>query len=309
MPYLITSNTTDVGEGINTTGINSPSAYNNMLSSTINIPANSEIAVESVKITRNGNIQLSSANNQFGIYIGEDLNASNLDLAQGTGFPVNTFIRGNGTDETTNPVDLAERIKYGLYAGLGQHPNFMPVAEDGIKVELKNGSGEFTGFKYSFSQNLTTTTASHIPPVAGQGGWVASEVNNVNAVISASGTNGVIIKKSLNTLVAGECSVIGQKYPLNLAGGVFAVNYISGTNGSAGDDWEVGLTRATVNDAQAIGGTHGQPEFYEHDTDDLTFFDFSVADIGDGKLRCFDSSFNSCQTLFPGEPFNKRQIF
>ena len=140
MVYLITSNTTNLGESLNTTGINDPARYNNMLSQTFDIAPNSEIAVESIKITRNGNIQLSSANNQFAVFIGRDLNACGLDLDLSYSFPNRTWIRGG--NETLNPQDLTSRIKYGLYAGLGQHPNFMPIADDGVKVELKNGSGE-----------------------------------------------------------------------------------------------------------------------------------------------------------------------
>jgi hypothetical protein len=300
MVFLITSNTTKIN-GVNTTGLNDPARYNNMLSQTFNIEPNSEIAVESIKITRNGGVQLSSANNQFNIFLGDDMNACGTDLETSLGFPVPTFIRGG--NETFSPYDLARGIKYGLLAGLGQHPNFVPIDTTFPKVELKNGSGEFTGFKYSFTQNICSTTATPIPAVAGQGGWVASTTEDLNAVISASGTE-VVLKKEDPQELVGDLSVIGQKYPLNLANGSVVFRYNSSANGSAGDFWEVGLTRATLNDAQVsnddglLQTNCNMPFWYNRANNGRSgfanpkrFFDYSVADRGDGKLRIFDASF------------------
>ena len=147
MTYLSTSNTQKTGREVNTTGINDPSSYVNMLSQTFEIEKDSEIAVESLKITRNGNIQLSSANNQFGVYIGHSLNGCGTDLEFDIGFPVNTFIRG--VNDTLSPQSLTNNIKEGLMAGLGQHPNYVLRDSEYPLVELKNGSGEFQGFKYT----------------------------------------------------------------------------------------------------------------------------------------------------------------
>jgi len=308
MVYLITSNTTNLGESLNTTGINDPARYNNMLSQTFDIEPNSEIAVESIKITRNGNIQLSSANNQFAIFIGRDLNACGLSLDESYAFPNRTWIRGD--NETLNTNDLATRIKYGLYAGLGQHPNFIPIDDEGIKVELKNGSGEFQGFKYTFSQNLSGEK-THIPAVAGQGGWVATHQHHKNAIISASGSDGVKITKSGGT-IDGECSIIGQKYPLNLANGSVVFRYNSSLNGcesqiNAGETWEVGLTRATINEYQSNGGKYGMPFWCKDDRvfkDTIDFFDYSVANDGDNKLRVFDMSWFSASNEFRNREIN-----
>jgi len=304
MVYLITSNTTKIDEtGVNSTGINDPSRFNNMLSQTFNIEPNSEIAVESVKITRNGNIQLDSSNNQFAVFIGRDLNACGLDLNESYGFPNRTWIRGG--NETLNTTDLAERIKYGLYAGLGQHPNFTKSPNaSAIEVELKNGSGLFEGFKYTFSQNLSRngagTNVVHIPAVEGQGGWVATDVNDLNVSISASGSKGVNIFKNIgDDELYGTCSVIGQTAPLNLANGSVVFQYESGTSGSAGDIWEVGLTRATLNEGQADGGTYGRPFFTDRAyRSDVRFFDYSVAtgyDTATEKfvIKVFDCSYDS----------------
>tara|TARA_R110000782_G_scaffold67677_1_gene136705 strand:- start:633 stop:818 length:186 start_codon:yes stop_codon:yes gene_type:complete len=60
MVYIVSSNISNLGEGVSTLGINDPARYSNQLSSTFQIEPNSEIAVESVKINRNGNVQLSA---------------------------------------------------------------------------------------------------------------------------------------------------------------------------------------------------------------------------------------------------------
>ena len=71
MPFLITSNTTDISENpVNTTGMNKPNSYVNTLSQTVEIKPNSEIAVDSIKFTRNGNVQVDDSNNLFAVFIG-----------------------------------------------------------------------------------------------------------------------------------------------------------------------------------------------------------------------------------------------
>ena len=291
MTYLITSNTQKTGREVNTTGINDPSSYVNMLSQTFEIEKDSEIAVESLKITRNGNIQLSSANNQFGVYIGHSLNGCQTDLMFDVGFPVNTFIRGG--NETLSPQSLTTNIKEGLMAGLGQHPNYVLRDSEYPKVELKNGSNEFQGFKYTFSQSASTLK-TNIPAVAGQGGWVSTTVEDINATITASATE-VVIKKDGDESLYNDCSVIGQKFPLNMASGSFVVYYNSSLSGSAGDIWAVGLTRATLNACQS-SDVNGCPYYYDNGqikdyntgfANSRRFFDYGVEDKGDGKLRVF----------------------
>ncbi len=314
MTFLITSNTTEVSENpVNTTGMNNPSSFINTLSQTINIEPNSEIAVDSMKITRNGNLQVDNSNNQFAVYIGRDMNADNLKLTRVGGFANRTWIQGQSG--TSNPTDLAERIKYGLANGLGQHPNFVPIDFDnGLKVELKNGSGAFQGFKYSFTQNLSGEKTP-IPAVAGQGGWVSTNTTDINAVVSASGASGVILLKEDPEDIVGDLSVIGQKYPLNLANGSVVFKYNSSGNGSAGDLWEVGLTRGTLNEYQAHGTIgevnttgYGAPYyalrgggFGGNIANTKRFFDYSVASVYDPTagasgtgafvIKVFDFSF------------------
>ena len=69
MSYLITSNTSDLAQAPITTGINKPFSYFNNLNETYKIPIDSEIAVQSLKYNKQGNIEVNRANNQFYLYL------------------------------------------------------------------------------------------------------------------------------------------------------------------------------------------------------------------------------------------------
>ena len=299
MVYLITANTLSTLDNPNTTGVNNPSTYVNTMSQTFEIEKDSEVAVESLKITRNGNVQISSANNKFGIYIGDNLRTeTERGLQDDLGWINGTFIRGGNI--TVSPQDLCQHIKEGMIAGLGQHPNFTSIDTSFPKVELKNGSGAFEGFKYSFQQNLSGATATPIPAVAGQGGWVATDLVNLNAVVSASGSAGAVkLEKKDPQELVGDLSVIGQKYPINQANGSVVFIFNSSANGSAGTDWEVGLTRTTLNACQSdiYAGT---PEIYNGNVPVVDFFDYSVKNVS--------NTLNVFVCGYKGEEFRKIQI-
>mgnify|MGYP003127992260 CR=1 FL=1 len=70
MSYLITSNIPDQFAQPKLTGINKPFSYFNNLQNTHKIPPNSEVAVQSVKINKDGLISVNRSNNKFFLYYG-----------------------------------------------------------------------------------------------------------------------------------------------------------------------------------------------------------------------------------------------
>ena len=74
MSLLITSNTALASEGSNSIGLNTPSSYVNNLNGVLTIPPNSEIAVQSVKINKTGNITIPEGGLNFGFYFGRGFN-------------------------------------------------------------------------------------------------------------------------------------------------------------------------------------------------------------------------------------------
>ena len=70
MSLLITSNTPEsINQGYEQEGINKAYSYQNNLNDTFKVPANSEIAVQSVKINRSGNISINESNSIFSFYL------------------------------------------------------------------------------------------------------------------------------------------------------------------------------------------------------------------------------------------------
>ena len=72
MSLIITSNTSVRKEGgeIDLGGINKPASYVNHLQGTLTIPERSQIAVQSIKINKSGNVTLGKGNNNMGFYFG-----------------------------------------------------------------------------------------------------------------------------------------------------------------------------------------------------------------------------------------------
>tara|TARA_R110001599_G_scaffold328796_1_gene542409 strand:- start:181 stop:2154 length:1974 start_codon:yes stop_codon:yes gene_type:complete len=311
MVYIVSSNISNLGEGVSTTGINDPARYSNQLSSTFQIEPNSEIAVESVKINRNGNVQLSVTNNQFNVYIGQDLNASALLLQQSGGFPVSTWIRGSsgGKTMTLSPSDLREKISYGLQAGLDQHPNYSATFNgsntDFPRVNLLNGSGIFTGYQYLFNQNgcQSVSTRTGMTTELGQKGWVTADINQTDFSVVSAGASGVRVKKPSTAGAGEDMSAMYQALPMSLANGSVVFFFNSGANGSAGGEFAVGLSRASFNDdqirqaGQSNPALEGIPEYYnEINTHggytDKTFFDWSLECDGDNKLHVYQACYS-----------------
>jgi len=316
MVFLITSNTTDLdGNGPNITGMNDPARYNNMLSSTFEIEPNSEVAVESIKITRNGNIQLGGANNQFGVYLGADLSACGTTLALSNSAPVMTYIRNGGdVNITKSPKDLCENIRKGLLAGFGQHPNYVPTGDGkmlGPQVELLNGSALFTGFKYTFDQSVSgiLTESESSASYYVHADLIRSNTDYTTATQTASGVE-------INRVVddGRDSSMIGTEYPLSLADGLVEFNF-SGTGYGGGDDWSVGLTRPMLNQYQSVGWNDNADFQYDEDADawanigawrfvggmDRTeFFDWEVKNVN-GSLQVWQTSYTGIDVS--GEKF------
>ena len=80
MSLLITSNSEhrdNFNSGRSQQGLNKSWSYQNNLQDTFKIPANSEIAVQSIKLNRSGNVTLDESNSTYAFYFGEELGTFN----------------------------------------------------------------------------------------------------------------------------------------------------------------------------------------------------------------------------------------
>jgi len=283
MSLLLTSNTPkNLNSGYSQQGINQSYSYQNHLNDTFKISKNSEIAVQSVKINRSGNIDLNEANSIYSFYFGEEITGDQtekqdqvLSIPWCTSFASTQDSRyfGTGNDEISvdmntiprfndNSVGIARMMKASLNRALW-HPNLMLNASTGVNpganVEpLRNGSGlDWLGWKLQVTNTDESKNASHI-----SASWMGAGYNGkVDGDDYAYNTN----TRVLTAPVGNDQPCVGIKYPLSLANGSFEFKGFDQTSNA-----RFGLSRALDFD---------EPTYY--DGGGYPFFDF-VVEIDDG---------------------------
>ena len=288
MSLLITSNTNKTDESSATVGINSPYSYQNNLQDTFVIPKNSEIAVQSVKLNRSGQIALTEENSVFGFYFGEPILAGNTD--RDTLSLCNIFNGVKGSDSALfpdtalqlNPAgadgrfvgsidNIAEVVKTAGNAML-QHPNLMLNASTGINpgldcVALRNASGlDWEGFSFKVTNTPETKNASNISAQ-----WLTNQYAGQMPVDIDDYTYDPSTRLAKN-VSAFNVAAVGIDYPLSQANGSCTFELVP-----ADRDKEtfMGLTRSLINPT----ANDGAPEYY--DRNGQSFYDYLV-EIEDG---------------------------
>lgn len=288
MSLLITSNTNKTDESSATVGINSPYSYQNNLQDTFVIPKNSEIAVQSVKLNRSGQIALTEENSVFGFYFGEPILAGSTDMD--TLSLSNIFNGVKGSDSALfpdtalqlNPAgadgrfvgsidNIAEVVKTAGNAML-QHPNLMLNASTGINpgldcVALRNASGlDWEGFSFKVTNTPETKNASNISAK-----WLTNQYAGQMPVDIDDYTYDTSTRLAKN-VSAFNVAAVGIDFPLSQANGSCTFELVP-----ADRDKEtfMGLTRSLINPT----ANDGAPEYY--DRNGQSFYDYLV-EIEDG---------------------------
>ena len=178
MSLIITSNTakSDASQ-FSTTGINTPSSYINNLQGTFKIPKNAQIAVQSVKINKSGNIAISPNNSRFGFYFGAlrddnpdaetQVGINSILQANTASFAFTNTFQDNLVDRNMNPEKIAD-----LMTIAGNRNLFSPLLlanastalNEGYKCEvLRNASSvDFLGYKMTQDIFSASNNASFI---------------------------------------------------------------------------------------------------------------------------------------------------
>ena len=178
MSLLITSNTdTNHSEYNNqgiTGGLNQPNSYSNTIDDLI-IPKNAEIAVQSVKINRQGGISLNQKSNIVGLYLGKsvgnfvsrgknaNLMVSNPSMGDSKKFNgvgmtqcLACPVRGiaGGFTDTMGIYEYGNAIQhsFGLFRF---HPNALrsDINPSGVECKANYTSGAFSGYDIMFNQS------------------------------------------------------------------------------------------------------------------------------------------------------------
>ena len=280
-------------------------SFRNQLSSTYEIPANSQVALQSVKVNVDGRVVLSRQNNVFYQYFGKKLNLDGTTSPQIDDVPYAPLrVAMLKRSEVSNAVkeftisDFANRLGEFMSNSI-YHPNL----QDKASVEiLRNASGfDFLGYKLKYDQNLNASNVDGSLTTAEQ--HFDSDLPRNGSGVFIYDTTHKRLTRNASFAKSDTCSAIFPDNPLSLSTGNMVVN-ISGTHANVNSSgtavpWVVGLSRYIANPSQ--DGFY-EPSYYDNSRDanlnlpDSGFMDFGVGRNEAGELVCFqtawDESFN-----------------
>ena len=262
MSLLITSNTALSSEGSNSIGLNIPSSYVNNLNGVLTIPPNSEIAVQSVKINKTGNITIPEGGLNFGFYFGRGFNYdTSNDYYKQTSFM--TPISVGEDNESLSVEQLASKSAIALNKILW-HPNLLENASTGRNagascIVQRNASLDLVGFKFTVTNSASTQNESNLP-----GTWRAAD-------FSGGGFNKIGNELSADATNDSPINIIGESFPLSLAEGEFNCSL----GNSSTSEWSVGLSRCLRPDFGY------EPSYFNNRGGD-DYFDYVVKQVEEG---------------------------
>jgi len=233
-------------------GISQPNSFTNVTESPLIIKANSEVALQSLKINKEGQSHVSRANNRMGLYIGRYLNDQYDPYDEAyTREPrnVNDITLNEGTYDQDAFADmLVPRFKKAIF-----HPDF----QDTFNASVQKDGGDFKGYNLRFDYT-TTAPSSSIP----------TQTQSVQA-----GYEDYTYSAGVMTATSGGAGGIAQftDAPLSANQGRFIAKF-----NAAGIEWSMGLNRYAdlVNEQPPYGNA-----------EDFGFYDYvAVRDGNDLKL-------------------------
>tara|TARA_R110000822_G_scaffold6680_2_gene28213 strand:- start:473 stop:2347 length:1875 start_codon:yes stop_codon:yes gene_type:complete len=278
MSLVITSNTpkNDITEITN--GINQSFSYTNHLQGTLRIPANSQIAVQSVKINKDGNVIINKYNSKFGFYFGRPANtwgARKYDINNNS-FMIPGFVlppEDRERNMSLSPTDLAVQIQKSFKTVLNcpnlcETSGITPGAENPgpLVVPMRSASQQgFTGFQWSITQTPNASST-----------FISTKWSNFSELPDSAAPT-VVGTTIENPSTTGFICVNGTEYPLNLAGGGF--NCSLGTHADPGnedyEEFSIGLSR----DNSLSLPSQGPPYWSPIGSPTGIFFDWRIASV------------------------------
>ena len=297
MSLIITSNV-NLKDGPSTSNIHKPYSWSNRTSNTFKIEKDSEIAVQSVKINKNGQLSVASSNSNYSFYLGENID-ENLTLEDSVYHPVqDSIVRSfEGVKEFTTD-ELARQVQTSMRRNV-MNPHFYIAGEVGLDVKPKENAttGAYEGLTWELTQDAT-------PQDAVPGDETAVSVFPTERFTYAGG---VMTRTAGGGVSApqGACAVFPD-FPCLLSGNSTypSINFdITGGVGADKGTWAIGLTRYNL-DNPLIDPVTGNtrcfaPPYYSPSSDGgfgpfgSMFFDYVVVRSTDNKLRIYQSCVES----------------
>ena len=301
MSLIIASNV-NLKDAPSTSNIHKPYSWSNRTANTFKIEKDSEIAVQSVKINKNGQLSISSANSNYAFYLGEDIDDA-LELEDSVYHPVaDSIVRPDEGIREFTTDELARKVQTSMRRNV-MNPHFYDQGVVNLSVTAKENSttGAYEGLTWDLQQDATPY--DEIP---------ADDVpQSVFPTTRFTYQSGVMTRVSATppetdgSAPRGCCAVFPD-YPCLLSGtdDYPSVNYdITNGTGAGKGTWAIGLTRYNIENP-LIDPVSGEvscfaPPYFNTNFDGgfgalgKAFFDFVAVRSSDGNLRIYQSCVQS----------------
>ena len=261
MSLVLLSNDEDFNNG---GGISQPNSFTNITESPLIVKADSEVALQSLKINKEGQAHVSSANNRMGLYIGEYLDETYDPYEEAYTRSirnVNDITLNEGHYDQDAFADmLVPRFKKAIF-----HPDF----QDTFNASVQKSGGDFQGYNLRFNYTTSAPTSS-LPTTTQsvQAGYEDYTYNASTGVMTATGGgNGGIAQFTSAPISANQGRLI-----IDFSG--------------AGIEWAMGLNRyADLENERPPYAGEGDFGFYDfvavRDGSDLKLYHAVRQDQGD----------------------------
>lgn len=286
MSLIICSN--EVKQNTGDSIFQAPYSFSNHLQQPLVIPPNSEVAVQSLKVVKDGSVSL-SPNTAWYQYYGVKLSPT-VSLNDTTSAAIQTDL-GIITNTAASIETTAELIQGGINRGV---PNPESYETNQVAI-LRDTEDLFKGFKYTMSSRTNASALNVIP----------------SAWDNQSTQGGLVYNSSGNTLTATATAqspyniAIGTNYPIALNNGVYTID-ISKAGNTA---WSMGLTRSQ---------TTGKPDYLslagnEASRNQNLFGDFVIGAFATTTnaryIRVYHAVYDTTAAYYtPDKPLTMREV-
>lgn len=341
MSLIITSNV-NLKDRVEESQIHKPWSYHNRLHDTMKIPKDAEIAVQSVKINKNGLQSINRANSTFATYWGRPMDGGNLPAGRGIfDTPYHPCITSVVSDDGVQDIstnEVAEATTTALSTSM-YCPHMITgvasatsVPETDIACEVKSGNnGEFLGYDFDIQFNTAKSNemVSQANLDAGKVVGVGQKDYDGSGGIGVSweyfiGQSDLFMSMNTNERPnVGGAQVVLTDYPVSLNSTGWSdasiMAYIDFANG-ADSEWAVGLVRDTIPqtdpiDNQFLGFAPEESDIWWDDSDTSDgaegwgrthqFYDYVMCRRGT-KLRIYQAVVSS--NRYPRNRGNKYNL-
>ncbi len=291
MSLIVTANIDDELEITSNSNVFKPYSYSNRLLNTLKIPANSQIALQSAKINKTGEIIVSKSNSIFGHYFGRPLTDGGTNVKSTTSVPFigyagNEVELKDGRKVTTNVVGFANQIEKGI-SDRAYHPSLITATSANISVAPSYSTNVWDGYDWTFTQQTAKSTKTQ-------------DFNIVD--VSEDETGNFDLSNNDKTVTGNKKAgfqVRCDNYPISQNEGEVVIDWSAANTSSSKSPFFCGLSRINTRKPSGVvmpnaynpsrGENSGAPF---RNSGGVAFCDICIMRIGE-TLRVFQSGVNS----------------